>query len=366
MNKKSWLLIALVLVTVAVVGFSCAGEEATGPQEGEENLYFEWTAAYAGARTEVPGFPLTGNEWFFDQMEQRTDGRFKVEIVYGGVLGKQTENPYLCASGAFEIGQICQAYHPDDMPLNGIPWMPFWSPAEPELIPTMIDYGFDHPLAQEEMAMLNLICPLHHIAEPLYQLTVRKGAPEIKSTADFKGLQMRAYGSWGTVWTSLGAVPVFMAFNEQYEGLQKGMLDVSLGGIVEIQLQNLYEVADRVIEGALCPTGGAWAVNLDDWNNLPQYIKDLWFEVRPEFNEYRVREAHARLQPAYDTAAENGIRIYELEDYSNLEAAGNQSWVDFVEKAEQSPSGKEVRQYLRDLIDYRNDLTGKDWVVYSP
>lgn len=366
MKKKYWLYLVVAVILVLMFVASSWGKPIPGMKPGEEKLYFKWTAGMAYRKAVAPGFKTTAAEWFFDEMEKRTGGRFKVDVVYGGALGRQTEMPALTGSGVIELGHICQCYHPDIMPLGAIGWMPFWSPNEGELIGPLIQYAFDHPLAQAEMKRLNLINVLHDISLPQYGLVVSKRAPEIKSTKDFKGLQFRAYGAWGLVWKELGAVPVTLAAHQAYEGMQKGMIDTSLGGTNFLTIFQLGEVADRYIEGTLVGTGGAWAANLDAWNKLPQYIKDLWYELRPARTKMRLAEQKAIIKAAYQYIEKQGIKVTRLEDYENLEAAGAKAWDKWVAHSLTVAPGKQIREFLKDNLAYRKQLTGKDWTVYRP
>ncbi len=113
-------------------------------------------------------------------------------------------------------------------------------------------------------------------------------------------------------------------------------------------------------------TGGAWAANLDAWNKLPQYIKDIWYELRPARTKMRLAEQKAIIKKAYQYIEKQGIKVTRLEDYENLEAAGAKAWGKWVAHSLTVAPGKQIKKFLKDNLAYRKQLTGKDWTVYTP
>lgn len=113
---------------------------------------------------------------------------------------------------------------------------------------------------------------------------------EINTVADMKDLTIRTVGHGVSAMKALGANPVATAPSEQYEALQRGVLDgaiYSADGMIDARL---YEVAKRI-----CGIGeyiGNYAMLYTAMN------KDLWESLSPELQQIFTEESE-RVSKAY-------------------------------------------------------------------
>jgi len=338
--------------------------------KGEEDLYFDWKYAMPIPREAPPtGYGLTSKEWFHDELEKRTKGHIKIEEFYGGQLGGFREMPDLLGQGVFETA-FCPKGEmlPDRFPYSAIVFMPFWMPDDLEMAAKLFQYCWSHPLFLENFAKANLMYGYTFGGLKMRQF-LAKGVPKITKVDDLAGLQHRAYG-YDAIWTeSLGMVPVGLSGAEVYEGLQKGIIDSSVNSMAEIEWKNLYEVIGSIIDVTMFIRGGTIGdVNLDAWNSLPQYIKDIWRELVPEATSYQSEIAEILERDGLAFAKEKGLVMYKLdpEEESKYKAAGLPVWEKWVEDSEGLPNGNKIRDYIRDCIAFRDTLTGEPWTMYIP
>jgi len=152
--------------------------------------------------------------------------------------------------------------------------------------------------------------------------------------------------------------------------MQKGMMDVvPIGYDVFVRPFRVNEVAGSIIDVDLHAGAVPRFVNKDSWNSLPQYIKDLWREIYPTYYlEYKREIRMPTIQATLGVIKETGIEVYKLspEEEAKLRAAAKPMWEAWVAEMEEYPAGKRVREFLKDQIAYRNELTGEPWTIYTP
>jgi TRAP-type C4-dicarboxylate transport system substrate-binding protein len=343
-----------------------------GMLKGEEDLYFEWRFSQHPPREAPPaGFDLTFGEFFHRELEKRTKGRLKIKEFYGGQLGKIKEAPFLLGKGVYEMGFTPHGeMFPDLFPLNSIVQMPLFVPDDFDQASLLSQYAWSHPLVLEELAKNNLMYGYVIHFAPSYQI-FRKGLEPITKVEDLAGLKHRAKGYTAAFSEALGMIPVNLPGSESYESLQKGMLDTSEEGLSSIKNRKLYEVCDSILNIAVRGGGGTGVpsdVNLDAWNSLPQYIKDIWREIESDARVYTKGLYEALRKESLAVVEDNGMEFFTLppEEEAKYLAAGVVAWEKLVENIEKRPGGEKIREYIKDCIAFRDKITGKPWTVYKP
>jgi TRAP-type C4-dicarboxylate transport system substrate-binding protein len=153
-------------------------------------------------------------------VSQKTDGKFKLKISYGG-LSKNKENLDNISIGAFEMAQFCAGYHADKNPSITVLELPFLGvdSLEKEVEISMAVYK--HPAVQKDLGRWNatLLMP-----SPLPQYNIIGMGKAPKSLADFKGLTVRATGGIGKAMSAIGAVPTSMSATEVRPSMDSGVI----------------------------------------------------------------------------------------------------------------------------------------------
>ncbi len=72
-----------------------------------------------GPKTALDPATIT-QEWFADQLEKRTNGRYKVKIYWGGTVAGAMEMPWAVRDGLGDFGPLVCAYFQDHFWLNSV------------------------------------------------------------------------------------------------------------------------------------------------------------------------------------------------------------------------------------------------------
>ena len=118
----------------------------------------------------------------------------------------------------------------------------------------------------------------------------------VKVPADLKGMTMRAAGPEDAAWyQKWGATPSFISGADLYMGLQRGVIDGTIGGVPTSVERKLYEVAPYTILAPFyCPQASILGIN-----------KSFFDKLAPEQQKALVDAAKEVEGKAYDAAMKN-------------------------------------------------------------
>lgn len=146
---------------------------------------------------------------------------------------------------------------------------------------------------------------------------------DITKLADLKNLKMRVTSSAteSLVWSTLGAIPTSMSFNDIYSGVQTNTVSAFECTLAAYNANALYEVAPYHVMTAHQFTPSHITCSELTWNKLPAEYQTLLFEVSKEAAELGTKIA----DEADDTLLgklekENGVKISKP-DRSEFKAA---------------------------------------------
>jgi TRAP-type C4-dicarboxylate transport system substrate-binding protein len=339
--------------------------------EGEEDMYFNWKFTYpAPLDKPAKGYDLNIREWFHNEVSERTGGRLNIKIYPGGQLSNIREAPQVVGSGIVEIGMVpLGEMFPDLFPYTSISAIPFFGVGDMAIDAKLQQAAWNHPLVEANFKKLGLKQAYATGPVPLY-LGLGKKVGKIETMADFAGLQFRSQGYDATWAKAMGMTPVNIKAYEVYMGFEKGIIDLTAQGWAEFERFKLWEVCDYGLDFPVkVSAGGGQAVmNLNKWNSLPQYIKDIWVQVEKDATAYSIPYKQVAIESGRNAMIANGMEIYKLSPEVNALAreAGVAAWEEFVRNAEMSANGTNVREFVGEMIDLRNELTGEPFTVYDP
>jgi len=342
-----------------------------GMKPGEEDKYFTWTYAESSARPKPPpGFESDPRENFFNELEKRTQGRFKVKYAWGGIIGAPAEILAMVGAGVVEMGMTA-GQPAAEFALTSPQGMGGFLTGDIATDEKIYHYCRTHPICTAQLTKQNLVygwsMPFG-ANMPLF----REGIKRMETVEDFKGLQFGSTPGALHLWArELGMVPVTIAIFDYYEGMQKGMIDVCALNYAALHLIfRLDEVMGSCVE--VYPQGVSATpgyINKDSWDGLPQYIKDLWWEVYPTyFQEYNTRTRDSAAELTKGVLREKGVDMYKLPpaEEDKVHAAAAPVWKEWAEEQARYTSKELTTQYLKDIIAYRDKIVGKPFTVYTP
>lgn len=178
------------------------------------------------------------------QLDEKTNGRIKVQVFPASALGNNTEELEQVQAGTLEMCISSVAFlgaFTDTTKLLDLPYLFKSNEAAEEVL--------DGPVGQAMFDALEKkgFHGLAWLSTGWRHLTANK---EVHSPADMKGLKIRVMENQMHIdhFNALGASAVPMAFSELYTALQNGTMDAQENPFANINGNRLYEVQKYIIK----------------------------------------------------------------------------------------------------------------------
>ena len=291
MNRiNSWtgLSIVAIMTTGMAVGFPAAAQDKAWLEELEPQVLK--LADFSGDQNANFGKAMV--EWE-NAITEFTDGKITFENYWSSSLLGALDTLKGVGDGVADIGLIIPSYHPKELPVGS--WLfglgaalsgstvhdvAAGGAASLETVLTL-------PALTEEYASHN-VRVLQATATPAYNLLCNK---PISSLEDAQGKRARAIGAvWSTTVEALGMTPVSIAWNEAYEGLQRGVFDCMVinpnqyaDGLI------LKDVAPEYVPVTMAQLQASWVINKDLWDSFPVELQNFITQenVRAAYNIWK-------------------------------------------------------------------------------
>jgi TRAP-type C4-dicarboxylate transport system substrate-binding protein len=182
--------------------------------------------------------------------------------------------------GVADVGLIIPSYFPKQMPVAS--WaFGFGAALSGSTVhdvaaggASALEFGLTYQPVVDEYASLNLKL-LQGTSTPAYNLLCNK---PIASLEDAKGKRARAIGAvWSESAEALGMTTVSIAYNEAYEGLQRGVFDCMVLNPNQLVIGAVFkDVAPEYVPVTMAQLqSSSWVMNLDTWNSFPKELQDF-------------------------------------------------------------------------------------------
>jgi TRAP-type C4-dicarboxylate transport system substrate-binding protein len=279
-------------------------------------------------------------------VEQRTDGRVKIEVTSLPELGLGgAEIIRVLKTGVVDIAEVYGGFVAGELPLIEIVELP-------GVFPDADTAKKAHQVWKPHLAkLLDEKANAVLLARAVYPEQVFFSKKPIRKLQDFKDLKTRVHSVvLSHLVAGLGGQPLTIAFAEVYTALERGTLDAAITGTKPGADVKLYEVSKYLVGPiGLRPHVGI-AINKAAWNRLP---KDLQVIMQEEAQ--RVIE-----EPSFDLIEQlnkDGIALNEKHGMESIsfppeimaairEVARTKIVPDWVKRA----GGKEAAQLFNDII----------------
>ncbi len=261
------------LKTMGFAGLLCASTAAAAQSVDGPDV--SWSLSMWGN----PRALSAGMEAVADEVADRTGGKFKIEIFYGGQLSGARENLDGLQLNAFEGAAICNFYHPGKNPawmVFSLPFLPLGDPAVDKYVRSRM---FEHPAIVADMERWNAI-PYMSGLLPQYEVLGKGDAPQ--SLEDWAGLRVRAGGGLGDAMEALGATKQTLPAGETSTAFQRGALDAAAFPYTYAHVSfGIAEEADWFTANLAPGTSECgWLFNKSAYEALPEQYQSLLMELR--------------------------------------------------------------------------------------
>ncbi len=339
----------LVVLVVAVIAVSLVGGCVA---KSEEKVVWRYNTYYSQG-----DFPEEGIPALVENVAERTNGRFVIEPHYSDELGYvATDLPRVLSAGILELSQVSMGYLMPDYPWAGGGQLPFLTPEGKTMEVAMAIRPEIEQLLHEELNVT--LAAWVNYPDPYVAFWFKETKP--MSVSDFKGMKFRV---WNEVLSGfvekLGASPIFMPVGEVYLGIQKGVIDGTLGTIATTAINQKHwdEVAENVM--VLWPFTSIDVLGMSPgaYEDLPPDFQEILMD---EFEKYEDDMWERATDPEYYNdclilAEERGLEVYEpppelFEEMQVIAGAVAKDWLemnrDFSPKA-----GREAEETLRAICE---------------
>lgn len=223
------------------------------------------------------------------QLEERTDGRFRMETFGAGEFAKGPEIFDIIRRGLVQMGSNSGSYLTDWSPVASFGYG----------IPGTLRDFWEQTHYQKNLGTEDLISSDLEKEGVIYK--TEKSFPselvisrEVKNADDFRALKLRASGVMLDYLSSSGASASFIPGSELYQALSSGVVDgATWGGAVGAQTMSLWEVCKHHMKPSLAMTSDCWLISMDALEALPDDLRMQFMALVEE--RYYARTAEYQL-----------------------------------------------------------------------
>lgn len=243
------------------------------------------------------------------ELEEKTDGRMKLELHGAGEFAKGAEIFNIVRRGVVEMGTLSPGYILGEASTAGLALgVPGTFRQSWEFAHFLKNMGLEE-MFNEDLAQHNVVSR----AEKVYptELVVSK---EINSADDFAAMKLRSSGSYLTYLEAAGAAPQYVAGPELYQSLASGVVDGAHWGAAQgAKSMSLWEVAKFHMKPTMGLAMDTLIMNKEKLEALPEDLRDKFLdhlEVRfwKRTAEYQYKEKVALA----DGIANQGVQVKQF------------------------------------------------------
>jgi TRAP-type transport system periplasmic protein len=268
-------------------------------------------------------------EMWAKEIEDKTDGKVKINIYPGGTLVKAEDTFTGVVKGVTDIGMSCFAYTRGRFPIMEAVDLPLGYPDGKTA--TKVANEYFKAMKPKELDDVKLL--LIHAHGPGLLHSVKP----IKTLADLKGMKIRSTGLSSKIVTALGGIPVAMPQPETYEAVQKGVVDGTFGPIETLKGWKHAEVIKNTTDcrDVGYTTAMFVVMNKAKWESLPDDVKKAFEEVSEKWIDVHGKKWDELDDEGRGYTKDKGNAIIELA------AEENAKWVAAVHGI--------INDYIRDV-----------------
>lgn len=335
-KKKIIALISCVMFTIGVIS-GCGNKTATTSTDTAKQETPAMTLRMADNQPE--GYPtVLGDREFAKQLEEKTNGRIKVEVYIGGQLGDENSTTEQVQFGAIDaIRTSCSQLAQFNNLMGAV--------AQPYLFKDK-DQMFR---ALEGDAGKKLIDSLESDSKMVGLAWLDAGSrnfyntkKDVKTPDDLKGLKIRVQESKPMLdlVQALGASPTPMAYGDVYSALQTGVIDGAENNWPSYLSTNHYEVATHITVDEHTRVPELMVMSKMTWDKISTDDQELVVEAAKAGAEVEKTEWLKQEKEAEDKIAAAGkVTITKLDD--------KQAFQDKVKSLyDQHPEWKEITDLI--------------------
>ena len=295
-----------------------------------------------------PQHPFTKmlGEWGKD-VEKATSGRITVTVFAASTLSPPMQVYDNTVKGVVDVGANLLAYSPGRLTLSEVLQQPlgYKNGYQGSKLANAYYKKFK-PKEFDDVQVMFL-----HGAAPGFIFTKNP----VKSTADVKGLRIKANAENADIVKNLGASPVTMPVTETYDALSRGVVDGALFAVEALQGFKIAEVVKTVIEDYnISYMTSMWvAMNKDKWNAISPADQKAIEKINEEYIEIQGKLWVTLTDKAIEFAKGKGVTFLPVSKEEGAATAQKMQPIlgDYVKMAKSKGlPGDEALKFCQDFL----------------
>jgi TRAP-type transport system periplasmic protein len=362
--KKAFLILTVILLAGSLILTSCstsapapsspASSAATAaPQAQAKSITLKFTT-HEPAPPAPPAVAVSSPDltrWWAAQVEEKSQGRIKVNVQWNGILGKPQDFIKMIGSGSADAGQLIGVYFTWETPLRCVSDLPFLTTGFETACPALDKVYADWTPMQDELKKFNLKLLFNIQPHANWMVLNAKQAPA--KLSDLAGMKIGPPGaSYGKLLESAGITSVSVSAPETYEALQKGVIAGKVSALQNPKTFAHFEVTKYLVD--LEFTGGqsvnGYVMNLETWNKLSPDDQKMFQALSDASYKYYVKAQQDERQSLLDFYKQKGMTLvaFPAEEQAAIKAKASKSiWDAWVKEAEGRgiPGAEALKRY---------------------
>lgn len=263
-------------------------------------------------------------QWTKD-IETQTKGAVKIKMYFSGEIAQTKDLVHLCRTGSIDVISTPPVYYTGLFPLNGV--LQTYYPLNKTVAQAVYSWrGLlrDVPEIQGEFKRHNMYL-INRSCLGTYKLVSKK---PVQNLSDLEGMKLRIIGGDypSKMVKASGAVAVFQAMQDVYEGFMRGVTDGVLLDVPAIATYRLYEIGKYVGFPWGSVLGWSNSINLDVWEKLTPEVKEVIQQTSIEWGARDLQNMLTNEIKYTEQLKQQGVQFldFDKKDYQTIiEGAGD-------------------------------------------
>ena len=259
------------------------------------------------AETHPDGYPTTEAVEYFGQLiEERTDGRYKVEVYHSAQLGQEADTIEQVRAGVIDLNRVSMGPWNGLVPETQVPSLPYIFRSPEHMRKVMLGEIGDEIAAGFEEHGVVLLTYYDGGARSFYN-----SQKPIESPADIQGMKLRVMQSdiFVDMVAALGGTATPMPYGEVYSAIQTGVVDGAENNFPSYDTAGHFEVATNysLDEHLIVPE--VFVMSKASWDKLSAEDQAIFKEAARESAEKQFELWDAQVAASRAKVEEAGSTI---------------------------------------------------------
>lgn len=303
-------------------------------------------------------------EYWFPAIEEETDGKVKINAIFGGGLLTSGEALDGIRDGVTDIGLVYPDNYSERMYTYELFKLFPVAPDSFEGVYNIFDRAFDElPVLQEDLDKNNQKVLLLTTGLPI----VFGSKPELDSLEDLEKGKWRAASRWHlSVLKNMEATPVSVPWEDVYMSIETGVIDGVMTNFDGFHMMKFYESSENVMVGKELWWAAPFlhTINNDTWESLPTDIQEGILRASERAQKDFIKVYEKELEAAVEQEKSAGANVFyasekDLELFNDTELFEELRSIWFSE-AKNKHKIEDAEEYVEKLRQIMNDEIGHE------